>query len=210
MKSDVSLLLNSSFSYNSASFCAVRTIRGCSDRYWSLRAEEFSRYRILDLAGPVRMCWHDFFKKELPDCKGKTVRALDCGTGAGFFAFLLAELGCETTGVDYSQSTVDQAEETSAHLHYPPIRFLRMDAQDMPFADNSFDFIVSRNMTWTVPAPEKVYREWARLLAPGGVVINFDANYGYIFRMQDDTGVTEKTTITGSRAAEKASVLTRT
>ena len=37
------------------------------DNYWSLRAEEFSRYRILDLAGPVRMIWHEFFKKELPD-----------------------------------------------------------------------------------------------------------------------------------------------
>ena len=37
------------------------------DDYWSLRAEEFSRYRILDLAGPVRMYWHEFFKKELPE-----------------------------------------------------------------------------------------------------------------------------------------------
>ena len=162
------------------------------DNYWSLRAEEFSRYRILDLAGPVRMIWHEFFKKELPDCGDRKVRALDCGTGAGFFAFMLAELGCETTGIDYSQSMIDQAEENAAHLHFPPIRFLQMDAQEMTFEDASFDFIVSRNMTWTVPAPEKVYAEWARLLAPGGVVINFDANYGHMFRVQDDTGMTEK------------------
>ena len=110
------------------------------DDYWSLRAEEFSRYRILDLAGPVRMYWHEFFKKELPDCGGRKVRALDCGTGAGFFAFMLAELGCETTGIDYSRSMIDQAEENAAHLHFPPIRFLQMDAQEMTFEDASFDF----------------------------------------------------------------------
>lgn len=173
------------------------------DDYWSLRAEEFSRYRILDLAGPARMRWHDFFQKALPDCGGRKVRALDCGTGAGFFAFMLAELGCETTGIDYSQSMIDQAEENAAHLHYPPIRFLQMDAQSMTFEDGAFDFIVSRNMTWTVPAPEKVYAEWARLLAPGGIVINFDANYGHMFRIQDETGVTEKMNEKWEQSADK-------
>ena len=170
----------------------MSTIEKRIDNYWALRAEELSRSRILELAGPDRMFWHNFFKNELPECSGRKVRALDCGCGAGFFAFILSELGCETTGIDYSQSMIDHAEENASHLRYPPITFKQMDAQNMTFEDGAFDFIVSRFMTWTVPEPEKVYSEWARLLTPVGIVINFDANYGNMFRMQDDTGVTDK------------------
>ena len=56
------------------------------DKYWSMRAEEFSRFRLVDLASPIRLSWHEFFKKEFSDVGKRPVRALDCGTGAGFFA----------------------------------------------------------------------------------------------------------------------------
>ena len=38
--------------------------------------------------------------------------------------------------------------------------------------------IVSRNLTWTLPDAEHAYQEWFRVLKPGGVMINLDANYG--------------------------------
>ena len=41
-----------------------------------------------------------------------------------------------------------------------------------------FDVIVSRNLTWTLPDAEHAYQEWFRVLKPGGVMINLDANYG--------------------------------
>ena len=166
-------------------------IKSRINTYWSMRAEEFSQFRLLDLAGPQRMVWRRIISEQLPEKEG-TIRALDCGTGAGFYAFILAELGCETTGIDYSQDMIDQADTNAALLRYPPVRFLHMDAQAMSFDDESFDFIISRNMTWTVPEPEKVYSEWYRLLAPGGVVMNIDANYGYVFKKADESGWTEK------------------
>ena len=159
--------------------------------YWSKRAEEFSHFRLLDLAGPQRMVWRDIISQHLPKKEGP-IRALDTGTGAGFYAFLLAEFGCETTGIDYSDEMIAQAEANAAMLHFPPVRFLQMDAQSMGFEDESFDFIISRNVTWTVPEPEKVYAEWFRLLSPGGVVLNIDANYGYVFKKADESGWTEK------------------
>lgn len=160
--------------------------------YWSKRAGEFSEFRIIDLAGPTRNVWSNFIKRNLPEVKDRTIKALDCATGAGFFAFLLADLGCETTGVDYSQDMVNEALGNAKKLHYPPIDFLQMDAQDMSFEDEAFDFIISRNMTWTVPHPDKVYSEWLRVLKPGGVVVNIDANYGYVFKVADETGWTDK------------------
>ena len=51
------------------------------------------------------------------------------------------------------------------------------EATEPDFAPESFDVLVTRNLTWTLPHIEKAYREWYRLLKPGGVLINFDADY---------------------------------
>lgn len=161
------------------------------NNYWSKRAEEFGEFLFYDLASPQRTVWTDFIRENLPK-RDARIRALDTGTGAGFFAFILAELGCETVAVDYSQAMLKQARIGAEKLHYAPIDFLQMDAQNMTFEDGSFDFIISRNMTWTLSEPDRVYAEWYRLLTPGGVVLNIDANYGYVFKMADESGWTEK------------------
>ena len=57
-----------------------------------------------------------------------------------------------------------------------------MDAEALTFPDGRFDVVLSRNLTWNLPHPKQAYREWARVLAPGGLLLNFDANwYAYLF-----------------------------
>ena len=56
--------------------------------------------------------------------------------------------------------------------------FLTMDAEQPDFPAQSFDVILSRNLTWTLRDVKKAYQEWHRLLKPGGRLLNFDANYG--------------------------------
>ena len=51
------------------------------------------------------------------------------------------------------------------------------DAEKLDFADESFDVVISRNLTWTLPHPIDAYQEWMRVLKKGGVLINFDAEY---------------------------------
>ena len=38
--------------------------------------------------------------------------------------------------------------------------------------------VISRNLTWTLPNASKAYGEWMRVLKNGGIMLNFDANYG--------------------------------
>ena len=38
--------------------------------------------------------------------------------------------------------------------------------------------MISRNLTWTLPHVRHAYGEWVRVLKKGGVLLNFDANYG--------------------------------
>lgn len=156
------------------------------NNYWSKRADGFSACRVKDMEGSQRKIWTDIITDVASSRKG--LRALDVGTGAGFYSFLLADMGFEVTGVDYSQNMIDNAIANSKNLGYKDIKFIKMDAQDLKFEDCSFDLIISRNVTWTLPDPKKAYAEWCRVLAPGGKIVNFDANYGHDFKHADEIG----------------------
>ncbi len=54
---------------------------------------------------------------------------------------------------------------------------------------NSFDVIVTRNVTWNLPRPDLAYKEWLRVLKPGGVLYNFDADwYGHLYNEEKRSG----------------------
>ena len=53
-----------------------------------------------------------------------------------------------------------------------------MDAENLNFPDETFDVVISRNLTWTLPDAGRAYEEWCRVLKKGGLLLNFDANYG--------------------------------
>ena len=50
-----------------------------------------------------------------------------------------------------------------------------MDAEKPDFDEGTFDAVVSRNLTWTLPDAAAAYREWCRVLKEDGVLLNFDA-----------------------------------
>ena len=170
------------------------------NEYWSKRSDEFADARYQDLHSRKKEEWLSVIRTWLPD--KKEIRALDLGTGAGFFAFLMQELGCIVTGIDYSQAMVDNAKKVMGKLGREGIIFRQMDAQKLEFEAESFDFIFSRNVTWTLPDPRQAYSEMYRVLAPGGCILNFDANYGQAFKKQDLEGLTEKQAVLADSSYE--------
>ncbi len=142
--------------------------------YWSHRAEAFETQRLREYESAKRERWLREFGKYLP--QGRPLRVLDIGTGTGFFACMLAAEGHETVGIDLTPEMVEHAEHMAAVLGLDA-RFLQMDAEEPEFPEESFDVLVTRNLTWTLPHIARAYREWYRILKPGGVLINFDADY---------------------------------
>lgn len=71
---------------------------------------------------------------------------------------------------------IEHAEHMAAVLGLDAT-FRIMDVENPDFEPESFDVLVTRNLTWTLPHVEKAYREWYKILKPGGVLINFDADY---------------------------------
>lgn len=57
------------------------------------------------------------------------------------------------------------------------IQLIQMDAQKLEFKPESFDIIVSRNVTWNLEKPQQAYSEWLRVLKPNGALFIFDANW---------------------------------
>ena len=54
---------------------------------------------------------------------------------------------------------------------------MKMDAQNLDFKPESFDIIVSRNLTWNLEKPQQAYSEWLKVLKPNGTLLIFDANW---------------------------------
>ena len=107
------------------------------------------------------------------------LRILDVGCGAGFFSILLAKRGHQVTGIDLTPDMILHAREL-AKEEQADCEFQVMDAENPEYDDDTFDFVISRNLTWTLPDAQKAYKEWMRVLKPGGVLLNFDANYGAV------------------------------
>lgn len=142
--------------------------------YWTKRARDFNTVRKNELRDPITQRWLKAIVPYLPE--GERLNILDVGTGTGYFAVILAGLGHRVTGIDLTPAMLDEARQNCRELDIAAV-FLEMDAQNLTFADGSFDVVISRNLTWTLPNPEKAYAEWFRVLKPGGVLLNFDADY---------------------------------
>ena len=153
--------------------------------YWSQRSTSYSDVNKVELAGISRHNWsavlHEEIYSHFPGRSPQSINVLDVGTGPGFFAILLTELGFHVTAVDMTPEMLDEARQNAGVLT-EKIDFREMNAEDLCLPEDSYDVVVSRNLTWNLPHPEKAYSEWHRILRPGGLLLNFDSNwYGYLF-----------------------------
>ena len=178
--------------------------------YWTVRAHDFAAVRKNELQDPISIRWVGEMEKYLPEAPQLDI--LDVGTGTGYFAILLSQRGHRLTGIDLTPAMIEEAGRLAADSGADP-RLLVMDAQATAFDDGSFDAVITRNLTWTLPDPAKAYREWFRVLRPGGVLLNFDADYARNVRNQNqresyirNTGVYGHIGITPELSRENAEI----
>ncbi len=143
--------------------------------YWSKRSHDFAGLRVKELNSYMSKLWMNEIEGHLPE--GECLRILDIGTGTGFFAFLLSDLRHKVTGIDLTPSMIEEANIIGKKLG-SSADFRVMDAENLLFGDETFDMIITRNLTWTLPEPKKAYQDWHRVLKKNGVLLNFDGNYG--------------------------------
>jgi SAM-dependent methyltransferase len=99
---------------------------------------------------------------------------LEVGCGPGLLWVSIAPLlpRLRLTLTDLSEGMLDTARNAVDPL--PSIELVETracDAQDLPFADASFDVVVANHMLYHVPEPSRAATEFARVLRPGGVLL---------------------------------------
>ncbi|MDF2873953.1 MAG: ubiquinone/menaquinone biosynthesis methyltransferase [Sporomusa sp.] len=140
--------------------------------YWEGEATLYSRSIEEELKGPQRAAWQHLILDNAPAKEGLEI--LDIGTGPGFFPIILTEAGHHVTGIDITENMIKCAKENVRQAGVEAT-LLQMDCQALTFADNRFDLVICRNLTWTLNDPVTAYKEWFRVLRPGGRLLVFDA-----------------------------------
>lgn len=97
-------------------------------------------------------------------------RMLDVGCGAGQIAIPAARAGAQVTGIDIATNLIEQAQVRAAAAGVKA-RFDEGDAEMLPFADASFDLVVSLIGAMFAPQPERVSAELLRVCRPGGRIV---------------------------------------
>lgn len=146
--------------------------------YWNHRYTGYSKVNQKELEGIQRERWKEQLKRLLSG--NQTLKVLDIGTGPGFFTIILEELGyTKITGIDVSNKMLEVAKENIQKYgkEHSSIQLMQMDAQKLEFDSESFDIIVSRNVTWNLENPQQAYSEWLRVLKSNGRLFIFDANW---------------------------------
>jgi ubiquinone/menaquinone biosynthesis C-methylase UbiE len=97
---------------------------------------------------------------------------LDCPTGFGRHALVLAEEGYRVTALDRSETLLAEAERGRGGAEWP--RFVRGDYRELPFEDASFDAVLNLFSSLGYLGREGdvgVLREFRRVLRPGRSLI---------------------------------------
>ena len=141
---------------------------------WTVRSDNYNRYVEEEFATDRPEKWLHIIESNAPP--GRPLRVLDAGCGPGFFSVLLARAGHIVSGIDGSSGMLAHARENAAHFGVSP-HLMQGDFGTLPFAAETFDLVISRNVTHIIRDHLRVYGEWLRVLKPQGVLLIFDANW---------------------------------
>jgi ubiquinone/menaquinone biosynthesis C-methylase UbiE len=108
-------------------------------------------------------------------------RILDAGCGTGECSSRLAELFPQATvlGVDIIDAHLELARSRYAHL-CARLHFEHQSIYELSAGDATFDLAVCRHVVHSIPHPDRVFAELARVTRPGGYLHLIPEDYGML------------------------------
>ena len=98
-------------------------------------------------------------------------RVLDLGCGAGTDSLVAVQMvGGEgrVTGIDMTPEMLAKARSAGVQMGAGNVEFVEGEIEALPFADETFDVVISNGVVDLVPDKDAVFDEIYRVLAPGG------------------------------------------
>jgi ubiquinone/menaquinone biosynthesis C-methylase UbiE len=140
----------------------------------SIVSQQFSPQAQSYLASAVHAQGEDLVK--LADILGKRPQdlALDLGCGGGHVSFLLAGLVHQVVAYDLSEAMVAMVRSEAIRRELGNLEARQGSVERLPFADQSFDIVVSRYSAHHWHDIAAGLREARRVLRPGGIAVFMD------------------------------------
>ncbi len=119
---------------------------------------------------------HRRWKRQVADLARVTpgAAALDLCCGTGDIAFALAQRGAKVTGLDFSAQMLEVAARRSSKVHHSNLILQQGDAQQLPYADNTFDIVTVGYGLRNLASWERGVEEMHRVARPGARLIVLD------------------------------------
>jgi arsenite methyltransferase len=98
-------------------------------------------------------------------------RVLDLGSGAGTDSLIASQMvgsRGSVTGIDMTPAMLGKARAAAAEMGATNVEFVESEAEHLPFADGSFDVVISNGVIDLIPDKDAVFAELYRVLTPGG------------------------------------------
>lgn len=109
-----------------------------------------------------------------PDRLANQFKVLDLGCGAGHVSFTSAKTECSVIAMDMSQKMLDIVEQESQKRQLNNIKTQSGKAESIPFADSTFDCVISRFSAHHWQDLPKAMAEVKRVLKPNGYFVMID------------------------------------
>lgn len=128
---------------------------------------------------------HAHIERELGSCVKPEVAVLDagCGTGGLILRFREWHPRWKFSGIDFMPIACDLARKRCG----AGVDIRVASITELPFADQSFDVVISADVVCQVDNPEVAAAEFFRVLRPGGIVIINVPAYMWMWSYHDDT-----------------------
>jgi ubiquinone/menaquinone biosynthesis C-methylase UbiE len=143
--------------------------------YWSKRAETFdlSVGHKIDDHGEAD-AWRSLFREAFEEAAQGSVLDLACGTGE--ISRMLLSLGARVTAIDFAEPMLQRARAKNGAAADRYVAYA-CDAEQLLEADSTFDAVVTRHLVWTLVNAPAAFREWHRVLKPGGRLLIVDGDF---------------------------------
>ncbi len=109
--------------------------------------------------------------EELDIPPGAEVLEVGAGTGTSFPAY---PSHCEVTGIDLAPDMLARAQRKIRDNRWTHLKVLEMNALDLEFPDDTFDYVMAFHVVTVVPDPVRMIAEAQRVCKPGGNIVSLN------------------------------------
>jgi ubiquinone/menaquinone biosynthesis C-methylase UbiE len=144
-------------------------IRDVNARYHDVAASDYDAKWGISYEEPGRRLVVAKLSKTLGAPAAGFGRALEIGSGTGYFSLNLARAGLigELVATDISQGMLDELAASARRLGVS-VETVCTESERLPFEDDSFDLVFGHAVLHHLPDLDASFREFRRVLRPGG------------------------------------------